>query len=103
LLKNTAGKYGGSSLLLRRLIFETDPQYLSLQYKLNMRSLSSVWNENKQFWLVFMKMLVFVPKTRSLHTGTAGFLDWHTVVRLSKISLAQQVVSQKQTIDLEQP
>ncbi len=57
-------------MLLRRLIFETDRQYLSLQYKLKMRSLSSVWNENKHFWLVFMKMLVFVPKTRSLHTGT---------------------------------
>jgi hypothetical protein len=27
--------------LLRRLIFETNPQYLSLQYKLKMRSLSS--------------------------------------------------------------
>ncbi len=25
--KNIAGKYGGYSLLLRRLIFETEPQY----------------------------------------------------------------------------
>jgi hypothetical protein len=42
----------------------------NLQYKLKMRSLSTVWNENEHFWLVFMKMLVFVPKPRSLHTGT---------------------------------
>jgi hypothetical protein len=34
-------------------------------------SLSKVWNENERFRLVFTKMLVFVPKTGSLHTGTA--------------------------------
>jgi hypothetical protein len=33
-------------------------------------SLSKVWNENERFSLVFTKMLVFVPKTGSLHTGT---------------------------------
>jgi hypothetical protein len=33
-------------------------------------SLSKVWNEEEHFRLVFTKMLVFVPKTGSLHTGT---------------------------------
>ncbi len=33
-------------------------------------SLSKFWNENECFSLVFTKMLVFVPKTGSLHTGT---------------------------------
>ncbi len=44
-----------------------------------MRPLSSVWNENKHFWLVFMKMLVFVPKTTSLHTGMSCL--YHEVLR----------------------
>jgi hypothetical protein len=58
------------SLFLRSLVFENDPQYLSPQYTLKIRSLSMVWNENDRFWLVFTKMLVFMPKTWSLHTGT---------------------------------
>jgi len=58
------------SLFLRSLVFENDPQYLSLQYTLKIRSLSMVWNENDRFWLVFTKTLVFMPKTGSLHTGT---------------------------------
>jgi hypothetical protein len=58
------------SLFLRSLVFENDPQYLSLQYTLKIRSLSMVWNENDRFWLVFTKTLVFIPKTGSLHTGT---------------------------------
>jgi hypothetical protein len=60
------------SLFLRSLVFENDPQYLSLQYTLKIRSLSMVWNENDRFWLVFTKTLVFMPKTGSLHTGTGG-------------------------------
>jgi hypothetical protein len=60
-------------LLLRRPIFENDHQNLSLQYKLKMRSLSTVWNENERFWLLFMKVLVFMPKTGSLQTGTELF------------------------------
>jgi hypothetical protein len=58
------------SLFLRSLVFENDPQYLSLQYKLKIRSLSIVWIKNDRFWLVFTKTLVFMPKTWSLHTGT---------------------------------
>ena len=58
------------SLFLRSLVFENDPQYLSLQYTLKIRSLSMVWNKNDRFWLVFTKTLVFMPKTGSLHTGT---------------------------------
>ena len=62
-------------MLLRRPIFENDHQNLSLQYKLKMRSLSTVWNENERFWLVFTKTLVFMPKTGSLHTGTGEILS----------------------------
>jgi hypothetical protein len=62
------------SLFLRSLVFENDPQYLSLQYTLKIRSLSMVWNENDRFWLVFTKTLVFMPKTGSLHTGTVAEL-----------------------------
>ena len=61
------------SLFLRSLVFENDPQYLSLQYTLKIRSLSMVWNENDRFWLVFTKTLVFMPKTGSLQTGTELF------------------------------
>jgi len=57
-------------LLLRRPIFENDHQNLSLQYKLKMRSLSTVWNENERFKLVFTKMLVFTAKTGSINLGT---------------------------------
>jgi hypothetical protein len=64
------------SLFLRSLVFENDPQYLSLQYTLKIRSLSMVWNENDRFWLVFTKTLVFMPKTGSLHTGTVKPTFW---------------------------
>jgi hypothetical protein len=58
------------ALFLCSLVFENDLQYLSLQYKLKIRSLSMVWNENERFWLVFTKTLVFMPKTWSLNRGT---------------------------------
>ncbi len=69
------------SLFLRSLVFENDPQYLSLQYTLKIRSLSMVWNENNRFWLVFTKTLVFMPKTGSLHTGTGLFATLALAVR----------------------
>ena len=72
-------------MLLRRPIFENDRQNLSLQYKLKMRSLSMVWNENERFWLVFTKTLVFMPKTGSLHTGTdVNIEEKHYLVSLSQ-------------------
>jgi len=33
-------------------------------------SLSTVWNENERFKLVFTKMLVFTAKTGSINLGT---------------------------------
>ena len=51
-------------------VFENNPQILSLQFKLKMRSVGMVWNENERFWLVFTKTRVFMPKTGSINPGT---------------------------------
>jgi hypothetical protein len=64
---------------------KTTPQPDLFQNKLLLMSLSKVWNENERFRLVFTKMLVFVPKTGSLHTGTVlGYNDGTYEVYLQK-------------------
>jgi hypothetical protein len=63
------GPNGGSVAMDSVQVFENHPQLDLFQNKLLPMSLSKVWNENERFRLVFTKMLVFVPKTGSLHTG----------------------------------
>jgi hypothetical protein len=43
-------------------------------------SLSKVWNENERFSLAFIKVLVFMPKNGSLHTGTGVLISSHKSV-----------------------
>ena len=43
-------------------VFKNDPQILSLQYKLKMTSLGTVWNENERFGLAFTETVIFMPK-----------------------------------------
>jgi hypothetical protein len=58
------------SLLYAVPVFKNYPQILSLQYKLKMMSLGTVWNENERIRLVFTKTLVFMPKTGYINSGT---------------------------------
>jgi hypothetical protein len=58
-------------LLVYQLIFENVPQNLSPQKQAKLVSVNSYWNEIPRFELVFMKMLIFKPKSASLNTTTA--------------------------------
>ena len=57
-------------LLVYQLIFENVPQNLSPQKQAKLVSVNSYWNEIPRFELVFMKMLIFKPKSASLNTTT---------------------------------
>jgi hypothetical protein len=49
---------------------KTIPNSNLFQKRLKLMSLSTVWNENERFKLVFTKMLVFTAKTGSINLGT---------------------------------
>ncbi|MFO0005700.1 MAG: hypothetical protein ACK559_31695, partial [bacterium] len=49
---------------------KTIPNSNLFQKRLKLMSLSTVWNENERFKMVFTKMLVFTAKTGSINLGT---------------------------------
>ena len=55
-------------------VSKNDPPILSLQYKLEMMSLGTVWNENERFWLVFMKTVILMAKTGTINPSTGIYL-----------------------------
>jgi hypothetical protein len=51
-----------------------------IQNKLIPTSLGADWTENEHFELVFAKTIIFMPKTRSINSGTVAPMDEGTIL-----------------------
>jgi len=65
-----AGKPADLFLYTQFLYLKTTPQSDLFQNMLIVASLGTNWYENERLGLVFTKMLVFVPNSGSINSGT---------------------------------